>query len=56
MNASSLLHPSGPRQGDVRIPVVLEGLAALVALIALVGAVCGAVTWALVKLVTGLVS
>jgi hypothetical protein len=56
MHTISLLHPSDRRQGDIRIPVILEGLAALMALIAFVGAICGALTWALVKLVTVLVS
>jgi hypothetical protein len=50
------IHMPARRSEGVRLGVVLEGLAALVALVAFVGAFFGAVTWALVRLVTLLAS
>jgi hypothetical protein len=56
MRTSAVLHRSGPRSDEVRVSVILEGLVAFLALAALVGAVCGALTWGLVRLVSLLLS
>ena len=54
---SMTTHRIDGRRGDpVRVGVVLEGVVALLALIAFIGALCGLLTWALVRLVTGFVS
>jgi hypothetical protein len=51
------MHRSGASRADhVSVGVVLEGLAALVALVAFIGAICGFVTWAVVQLVTAAIS
>lgn len=52
MHTLAALHGQGPRSDEVRVSVVLEGLAAFLGLIAVVGAVCGALTWGLVRLLT----
>lgn len=49
-------HELHTRSEALSVAVVLEGLAALVALAALVGAVCGVLTWVLVRLATLLLS
>ena len=56
MRTSAVVHRSGPRSDEVRVSVVLEGVAAFLALVLVVGAVCGARTWGLVRLVGLLVS
>jgi hypothetical protein len=48
----ALVHRSGPRSDEVRVSVILEGLLALVALVVVVGALVGALTWGLVRLMT----
>ena len=55
MRTIAAIHRSGPRSDDVRLSVVLEGLAAFLALVLVVGAVCGMLTWGLVRLVSLLV-
>ena len=39
------------REEPLRVGVVLEGVAALVGLVAFIGAVCGLFTWAMVHLI-----
>ena len=51
------MHRSGaPRADHVSVGVVLEGIVALVALVAFIGALCGLVTWMVVQLVTAAIS
>jgi len=45
-----------PGDNHLQVGVVIEGLAALLALIAFIGAICGLLTWALVHLVTAFLS
>jgi hypothetical protein len=40
----------------VRVAVVVEGFLALLALVAFIGALCGLVTWAVVRLATAFLS
>ncbi len=46
----------GGREDPVRVAVVIEGVVALLALIAFIGGICGLLTWALVRVVTHVVS
>jgi hypothetical protein len=48
----TITHGSAGREDPVSIAVVIEGIVALLGLIAFVGAICGALTWATVHLVT----
>jgi hypothetical protein len=52
MRTIAVHHRSGPRSDEVQVSVVLEGLLAFLALIAVVGAVCGALTYGLVRLLS----
>jgi hypothetical protein len=51
------IHRSAASGADhVSVGVVLEGLGALIVLVAFIGALCGFVTWALVQAVTAAIS
>jgi hypothetical protein len=43
---------SDQSEEHLRIGVVLEGVAALLALVAFIGVMCGLITWAVVHLIT----
>jgi hypothetical protein len=47
---TTAVHGTDRWTDEVRPAVILEGFAALVALIAFIGAICGALTWGLVRL------
>ena len=49
-------HIGGRRTEPVRVGVVIEGFAALLGLVAFVGALCGLLTWAIVHAITAVVS
>lgn len=56
MRTITRVHASGRRPEEVRLGVILEGIAALVGLILFIGGLCGVVTWAVVKLVAAAIS
>jgi hypothetical protein len=47
---------AGRREEPVRVGVVIEGFAALLGLVAFIGALCGLVTWALIQVLTAVIS
>ena len=56
MRTIPLVHASGHRPEEVRVGVIVEGIAALLGLILFIGGLCGVVTWAVVKLVAATIS